>query len=79
MGILDFERSKIGQKTVDSIFIAYGLNSAVYRFLVLESNHIIETKNSEFFENVFSMNESLLFNNQIIKKKTTSSEVKKKQ
>ena len=44
------------------MFIGYAENSATYRFLVTKSenslvdvNTIIETKNADFFENIFPM------------------------
>ena len=44
------------------MFIGYVENSAIYRFLVTKSknslldvNTIIETKNADFFENIFPM------------------------
>ena len=58
----DPKKRKIGLKTSDFMFIWYASNSAAYRFLVLksdvlESNIIIETKNSEFFEHIFPLSE----------------------
>ena len=57
------KKVKIGQKTVDCIFIGYAQNSSAYRFLVHESkvpdvhkNMIIESRNASFFEHVFSCN-----------------------
>ena len=46
------------------MFIGYASNSAAYRYLVLksdvlESNTIIETKNSEFFEHIFPLSKKL--------------------
>ena len=44
------------------MFIGYAENSATYRFLVTKSEHnlvdvntIIETKNADFFKNIFPM------------------------
>ena len=50
----------MGSKTADCLFIGYAQQSAVYRFLVLKSdilnqNTIIETKDAEFFENIFRL------------------------
>ncbi|KAJ9703199.1 hypothetical protein PVL29_004828 [Vitis rotundifolia] len=49
-------------KTFDVMFIGYAKNSVAYRFLVTKSennlvdvNTIIETKNANFFENIFPM------------------------
>ena len=60
--IPDPKRSKLGSKTVDCMFIGYSQNSVAYRFLVLKStsnlfdaNNIIESKDAEFFEDIFSM------------------------
>jgi len=44
------------------MFIGYPANSVAYRFLVLKSdvldyNTIIETKNAEFFEHIYPLNE----------------------
>ncbi|KAL6333945.1 hypothetical protein AAG906_039361 [Vitis piasezkii] len=51
---------KTGPKTFDAMFIGYAENSATYRFLVtklenslVDVNTIIETKNADFFENIF--------------------------
>ena len=54
------KKRKLGPKTFDALFIGYVENSVAYRFLVIKSenslvevNSIIETKNAEFFENIF--------------------------
>ena len=54
------KKRKIGLKTFDATFIGYEKNSVAYRFLVIKSenglvevNSIIETKNANFFENIF--------------------------
>ena len=49
------------------MFIGYASNSASYIFLVLksdvlESNTIIETKNAEFFEQIFPLSEQISCN-----------------
>ena len=56
------KKRKLGPKTFDAMFIGYAENSATYMFLVTESknslvdvNTIIETKNADFFENIFPM------------------------
>ena len=56
------KRQKLCLKTFDAMFIGYAENSATYRFLVTKSennlvdvNTIIETKKSDFFENIFPM------------------------
>ena len=60
----DPKKRKIGSKTFDCMFIGYENNSAAYRFLVLksdvlESNTIIETKNANFFEQIFPLSEKI--------------------
>ena len=54
------KKTKIGPKTVDSIFIGYAKNSRAYRFLSHKLEHsekhvnnIIESRNASFFEHVF--------------------------
>ena len=54
------KKRKLGLKTFDAMFIGYVENSAAYKFLVTKSenslvdvNTIIETKNADFFENIF--------------------------
>ena len=61
--VLSNTKVKIGQQTVDCIFIGYAQNSSAYRFLVHKSkvpdvhkNMIIESRNASFFEHVFSCN-----------------------
>ena len=53
------KKRKLGPKTFDASFIGYARNNA-YKFLVIRSengrvevNSIIETKNADFFENIF--------------------------
>ena len=54
------KEKKKGPKTFNATFIGYAKNSVAYKFLVIESkngimkvNSIIETKNADFFENIF--------------------------
>ena len=54
------KRIKIGPKTIDCVFIGYAVNSKACRFLVHKSdnpeihvNTIIESDNTEFFENIY--------------------------
>ena len=61
------KKRKIGAKTSDCLFIGYANCSAAYRFLVLKSdildcNTIIETKNAEFFENIFPLRNKVISN-----------------
>ncbi|OMO54671.1 Integrase, catalytic core [Corchorus capsularis] len=56
----DIKKRKVGSKTSDCLFIGYAEHSAAYRFLVLKSdaiecNTIVETKNAEFFEQIFPL------------------------
>ena len=57
------KRVKVGQKTIDCVFIGYAQNSNAYRFLVHKSeildihvNTIIESRDALFFENIFPHN-----------------------
>ena len=56
------KKQKPGPKTFDAMFIGYAENSTAYRLLVTKSennlvdvNNLIETKNVDFFENIFPM------------------------
>ena len=58
----ELKKQKLGPKTFATMSIGYAKNSAAYRFLVTKSenslvdvNTIIETKNADFFENIFPM------------------------
>ncbi|OMO89770.1 Integrase, catalytic core [Corchorus capsularis] len=56
----DIKKRKVGSKTSNCLFIGYAEHSAAYRFLVLKSdaiecNTIVETKNVEFFEQIFPL------------------------
>jgi len=58
----ELKRKKLGPKIFDCMFIGYAQHSASYRFLLtrsdnnaMEVNTIVETKNAEFFEYVFSL------------------------
>ena len=59
MLISEPKKRKLGPRIVDCMFIGYAQNSVAFRFLILRSdsnfdtNIIIESKNAEFFENVF--------------------------
>ena len=53
VGIPNFKVSNVGTKTFDTIFIGYAHNSAAYRFLCLSDNSVIESRDAEFFENIF--------------------------
>ncbi|KAJ0041960.1 hypothetical protein Pint_17978 [Pistacia integerrima] len=54
------KRKRLGHKTVDCMFKGYAQNNAAYRFMVIKqevglygANTIIESKNANFFKNVF--------------------------
>lgn len=54
----DPKKRKISSKTFDCLYIGYLEHSAAYRLLVLKSdvlvvNTIVETKNVDFFEDIF--------------------------
>ena len=50
----DLKKRKIGSKTSDCSFIGYAQQSSAYRF-ILDRNTIVETKDAEFFENVYPL------------------------
>jgi hypothetical protein len=56
------KKRKLGQKTVDCVFLGYAHNSAAYRFLVIKSdfpdvhvNTVTESRDASFFEDIFPM------------------------
>ena len=62
--LLEPKREKF--KTSNCMFIGYAANSIAYRFLFLKSdvldyNTIIETKNVEFFEHIYPLNEKFSY------------------
>ena len=62
VGIPESHKEKIGPKTKDSVFIGYAQNSPANRCLVLETNTIVETRDADFFENIFPMKRTRLTN-----------------
>ena len=59
-------KEKLDQKTFDCMFIGYVNHSAAYIFLVLRNevldcNTVIETKNAEFFENIFPLSKKISY------------------
>jgi len=59
VGILDFKRTNIGTKTVDAVFVGHAHDSVAYRFLCLNDNSIIESRDAEFFEDIFSYKKNI--------------------
>ena len=58
IGLPEFQRSKIGPKTTDGIFIGYASNSAAYRLIIKDATGfgpIRESRDVEFFEHIFPM------------------------
>jgi hypothetical protein len=56
------KKRKLGQKTVDCVFLGYAHNSAAYRFLVIKSefsdvhvNTLTKSRDATFFEEIFPM------------------------
>jgi hypothetical protein len=49
----DFKRTKLGARAMKSIFIGYAHNSKAYRLLDIETNIVVESRDVEFFENKF--------------------------
>ena len=69
---------KIGPKTGDCVFIEYAHNSSAYRFLVhrstvndIHNNTIMESRNAQFFEDVFPC-ESISLENPVKRTRDTS-------
>jgi hypothetical protein len=57
-----FKKQKLGQKTIDCVFLGFVHNSATCRFLVIKSefpnvhiNILIESCHATFFEDIFPM------------------------
>lgn len=70
----DTKNRKIESTTSNYMFIGYANNSAAYRFLVLNSDvleldTIVETKNTEFLENIFSLKHDNISHVHAFKKK----------
>jgi hypothetical protein len=62
VGIPKPQREKIGPKTKDSVFIRYAENSAAYRCLVLQTNTVVETRDADFFKQIFTMKKTKFSN-----------------
>ena len=52
--VSDPKRTKLGPRGIRSIFVGYAQNSKAYRFLDLQSNVIVESRDAELFEDKFS-------------------------
>ena len=48
------KRTKLRAQGIKSIFVGYAQNSKAYRFLDLQSNMIVESRDAEFFEDKLS-------------------------
>jgi hypothetical protein len=62
VNVLTCKKRKLGQKTVDCVFLGYAHNSATYRFLVIKYdfldvhvNTVTESCDVSFFEDIFPM------------------------
>lgn len=56
IGLPDFQRSKIGPKTVDGIFV--GFNGGAYRLILKDASGFgpfKESRDVEFFEHIFPL------------------------
>ena len=51
----DPKRTKLGDRAIKGIFVGYAINSKAYRLLDEESGVIVESRDVEFFENKFSI------------------------
>jgi hypothetical protein len=56
------KKRKLGQKTIDFVFLGYAIHSVGFRFLIINSEvpdmhvgTIMESRDATFFENEFSM------------------------
>jgi hypothetical protein len=49
----DPKRTKLGPRSIKSVFVGYVMNSKAYRLLDLSSNTIVESREVEFIENKF--------------------------
>ena len=52
--VFDPKRTKLGPRGIRSIFVEYAKNSNAYRFLDLQSNVNVESRDAEFFKDNFS-------------------------
>ena len=52
--VLDPKRTKFGPQEIISIFVEYAQNSKAYRFLDLQSNVTVESRDAEFSKNKLS-------------------------
>ena len=54
----NFKQENIGPKTFNSVYFGYAQNNAVYRFMSLNDFSISESRDAEFFEQVFLLKKS---------------------
>ena len=55
-----FKKETIGPRTYDTVFIGYASNSAAYRFMSLSDRSLSESRDAEFFENVFPLKKDVV-------------------
>jgi hypothetical protein len=60
------QKTKIGTKNVDCVFLGYAHNSATYRFLVIKSifpdvhvNTVTESRDASFFKDIFPIKDKV--------------------
>jgi hypothetical protein len=61
------KKQKLGQKTIDCVFLRHTHNNAAYRFLVIKSdfqdvhvNTVTESRDASFFEDIFPMKDRVV-------------------
>ena len=54
--VVDPKRTKLGPRTMKSVFVGYAENSKAYRLLDLSSNTMVESRDVEFIEDKFNKN-----------------------
>ncbi|KAJ6843584.1 uncharacterized protein M6B38_297015 [Iris pallida] len=56
----DLKIQKLGTRTTKAIFLGYAEKSDARRFLDIESNHIIESRDAEYFEDKFAKYKNII-------------------
>lgn len=67
-----FKKENIGPRTYDAVFIGYASNSAAYRFMSLSDRSLSESREAEFFENVFPLKKDVVSHDVISSTPSTS-------